>query len=122
MVTPRRSHPVAPLYHRPDSGYTNAEIDALIAGVGGGGPHDLDSHTDVDTTGVASGDVLTYDGADWVPQAPAAGVSSFIARTGAVVAVAGDYDAFYYTEAEVDALIASFVDGSGTATDRKSVV
>lgn len=30
-------------------------------------------------------------------------VDSFIGRTGAVVATAGDYDAFYYTEAEVDA-------------------
>ncbi len=35
------------------------------------------------------------------------GVTSFITRTGAVVAVAGDYDAFYYTEAEVDTKIAA---------------
>jgi hypothetical protein len=40
--------------------------------LGGGGPHSLDSHTDVDTTGVTAGDVLTYDGADWIAQAPAA--------------------------------------------------
>jgi len=31
---------------------------------------DLDSLTDVDTSGVTSGQVLTYDGSDWVPQTP----------------------------------------------------
>lgn len=34
------------------------------------------------------------------------GVTSFAARTGAVVATAGDYDAFYYTETEMDASLA----------------
>lgn len=35
-----------------------------------GGPITLDSLTDVDTTGLSPGDVLTYDGADWSPQPP----------------------------------------------------
>lgn len=37
----------------------------------------------------------------------AGAVSSVFGRTGAVIAASGDYDAFYYTEAEVDALLAA---------------
>jgi hypothetical protein len=45
-------------------------------GGGGGGAMELDDLTDVDTTGAASGDVLTFDGTDWVPQAPGGGGAS----------------------------------------------
>jgi len=34
---------------------------------GGGGAHGLGSHTDVDLTGLAAGDIIVYDGADWIP-------------------------------------------------------
>lgn len=61
----------------------------LTAGVGLDGGGDLSANrtfdlnaslndlNDVDTAGVASGDVLTYDGAQWEPATPAAGGSSF---------------------------------------------
>lgn len=42
----------------------------------GGGASALNDLTDVDTTGVATDDVLTYDGVEWVPQAPSATASS----------------------------------------------
>lgn len=44
----------------------------IAAGAGASALNDL---SDVDTTGQTSGDVLTYDGADWVPQAPAGGAA-----------------------------------------------
>lgn len=37
------------------------------------------------------------------------GVSSFNARTGTVVPAAGDYDAFYFTEAEIGSVATDFV-------------
>jgi hypothetical protein len=37
----------------------------------------LDDLNDVDTTGAASGDVLTYDGSDWAPAAPTGGGGTF---------------------------------------------
>lgn len=40
---------------------------------GAGSTPDLDDLGDVDTTGAVSGDVLTYDGADWVAAAPSGG-------------------------------------------------
>lgn len=46
--------------------------------------------------------------AHWDPYTSSAGVTSVFGRGGAVVAEAGDYDAFYYTEAEIDALIANY--------------
>ena len=39
----------------------------------GGGASALGDLTDVDTTGASAGDVLTYDGTGWEPQAPASG-------------------------------------------------
>lgn len=59
------------------------EIDIDAAGTGASGlkvtiigevvvtAQNLDELGDVDTTGVSTGDVLTYDGADWVPEPPA---------------------------------------------------
>lgn len=41
------------------------------------------------------------------------GVSSVFGRTAAVVALAGDYDAFYYTEAEIDAFLLLKADLAG---------
>lgn len=54
---------------------TTAYVDAAVTA--GGGANALDDLTDVDTTGVADGDVLTYDsGASaWVPAASAGGGS-----------------------------------------------
>ena len=43
----------------------------------------------------------------------AAGVTSFIGRDGVVLAVAGDYDAYYYTEAEIDAIVAAYLPLAG---------
>jgi hypothetical protein len=40
-------------------------------------------------------------------------VASFNSRTGVVVPAAGDYDAFYYTEAESDALFAAYLPLAG---------
>jgi len=42
------------------------------------------------------------------------GVTSFNSRTGAVVPAAGDYDAFYYTESEVDTALAGKSDTGHT--------
>ncbi len=107
--------------------YTQAQVDALIAALS------LDSLSDVVITAPVTGEVLRYNGASWVDAvlapldlsgwpANAAGVltndgagvltwgagggtvSSVFGRTGAVVATAGDYDAFYFTEAEVTTL------------------
>jgi hypothetical protein len=78
----------------------------------GGGAHDLDSHTDVNAPSPTDGQVLTWDNTagEWIAaDAGAATVSSVFGRTGAVVATAGDYDAFYYTESEIDALFAALV-------------
>lgn len=54
--------------------YSKAQVDAAVAG-GGGGASALGDLTDVDTTGVADGDVLAYDSVagGWVPEAPAGG-------------------------------------------------
>lgn len=43
------------------------------ATVGAGGATTLNGLTDVDTTGLTTGDVLTYDGAQWEPAAPTGG-------------------------------------------------
>ena len=59
------------------------------------GDYDLGELGDVDltTTPPSSGQVLSYDGANWVPQTTAsAPVDSVFGRTGAVVATEGDYD------------------------------
>lgn len=49
------------------------------------------------------------DGADIAPPSGGGGgVTSFATRTGDVVPTAGDYDAFYYTEGEVDALLGDY--------------
>lgn len=50
---------------------------------------ELNDLTDVDTTGVGTGDVLTFDGADWVPDTPTSGGSGawqLIEPNGSVVA------------------------------------
>lgn len=43
---------------------------------------DLDSLTGVDTSGVTSGQVLTYDGSDWVPQTPSSPIPMIMALGG----------------------------------------
>jgi hypothetical protein len=49
-------------------GIIEAELEALASS--GGVALSLDDLTDVDTSGVASGDVLTYSGTQWEPVAP----------------------------------------------------
>lgn len=50
------------------------------------------------------------------------GVSSVFGRTAAVVATAGDYDAFYYTEAEMDASLALYLPlAGGTLTGNLTI-
>jgi hypothetical protein len=59
------------------------------------GDYDLGELGDVDltTTPPSSGQVLSYDGTNWVPHTTAsAPVDSVFGRTGAVVATEGDYD------------------------------
>lgn len=59
------------------------------------GDYSLDLMGDVDlqTTAPAAGDLLSFDGTDWVPVAAStvSGVTSVFGRTGAVVAGEGDY-------------------------------
>jgi hypothetical protein len=60
---------------------TNAPITlnttALVfAQLSSGGANALDDLSDVDTTGAVTGDVLTFDGADWVPEAPTGGAGA----------------------------------------------
>ncbi|MEO8367819.1 MAG: hypothetical protein ABI806_01285 [Candidatus Solibacter sp.] len=45
----------------------------------------------VSATTPLTGQVITWDGAQWVPQSPALGVSSIFGRNGPVTAQAGDY-------------------------------
>lgn len=60
-----------------------AEAEIIVPG---GGVSDLDDLSDVDTTGQAAGDVLTYDGAEWVP----------VGFSGALVTKAADQTAADY--------------------------
>lgn len=55
------------------SGYINAPIEFGVTLSDGstGGAAALDDLTDVDTSGATTDDVLTFDGAGWIPQAPA---------------------------------------------------
>jgi hypothetical protein len=81
--------------------YTKSAVDALLVALTTG---DL-----TDWPADAAG-VLTNDGAGtltWEAAGGGGAVSSVFGRTGAVVATSGDYDAFYYTESEVDALISA---------------
>lgn len=53
--------------------------------------HTLASLTDVDMTGLASGDILVYDGAEWLPETASSGASiSWSARTSNYTASAND--------------------------------
>lgn len=83
---------------------------------GGGGASALDDLTDVVLSAPSNGQVLQYNGTNWVNAAVVGGVASVFGRTGAVVAVAGDYDAFYYTEAEVNSFLAGKSDTGHTHT------
>lgn len=85
---------------------------------GGGGATTLAGLTDVVLTAPANNEVLTYETASskWKNKPIPGGVSTVFGRAGAVVAVAGDYDAFYFTEAEVTALLAGKSDTSHTHT------
>jgi hypothetical protein len=67
-----------------DEGHLVAGVDKVLRWIddtgattelGGAGAAVLDDLTDVDTTGVADGDVLTYDsgGSEWLPVAPTGG-------------------------------------------------
>lgn len=58
----------------------------------------------------------TYESLLGLPVITPAPVDSVFGRTGVVVAAAGDYDAFYYTEAEVDTLLLGKSDTSHTHT------
>jgi hypothetical protein len=64
--------------------------------VGAEGDYDIGQLGDVDTTSAAptTGDVLQYDGTNWVPvdETVVAPVQSVHGRTGAVVSAEGDYD------------------------------
>lgn len=62
-----------------DGEYVLTVVGGVVTGLqveaGGGGSIDLDDLADVDLTGVADGDVLTFDSgsSEWVPEAPAGG-------------------------------------------------
>ena len=56
---------------RVNAGETGLEFVEAAAG----GATALGDLTDVDTTGASTGDVLTYDGTGWEPQAPASGAA-----------------------------------------------
>lgn len=59
--------------------FTGTDVEAALQelGAAGGGYPAMDDLTDVDTSGVADGDVLVYDsgGSEWVPAAPGGGVT-----------------------------------------------
>ena len=68
---------------RVNAGETGLEFVEAAAG----GATTLGDLTDVDTTGASTGDVLTYDGTGWEPQAPTAGVD-INAQTGTTYTLA----------------------------------
>jgi hypothetical protein len=86
-----------------DAGYiTLAQVPAApvtsVAGKTGIVTLALSDLTDVDTTGVAVGQVLEWDGSEFVPVTPSnAPVASVFGRTGAVVATSGDYNSTQIT-------------------------
>ena len=59
------------------------------------GDYTLSQIGTVSLTSPANGQVLEYNGTDWVNASIVSGVSSVFGRTGAVTAEAGDYSAFY---------------------------
>ena len=73
----------------------------------------LDDINDVDTTGVANGNVLTYDSgnSEWIASAPVGAVDSVNGATGTVVLDTDDINEgatnLYYTDARVDSVLAS---------------
>jgi hypothetical protein len=81
------------------SGVIFASDFILIGGEGGGGGTNipLDALDDVDISSPSDGQVLTYQSGIWINAAAAGGgsVSSVFGRTGAVISVSTDYEAFY---------------------------
>jgi hypothetical protein len=68
-----------------DAAVTQAELDAVV----------LNDLADVDTTGVASGDVLSYDGSDWVAAEPS------VSFRGALVKKSADQTGANFTAGDV---------------------
>jgi hypothetical protein len=64
--------------------------NVIAVTTGGGVATSLDDLTDVDTTGAAPGDVLTFDGTDWVPDPGGGGSVSLDSTVTDVFSIASD--------------------------------
>jgi hypothetical protein len=74
----------------PASGFSfKATLSAMVNFVGGN--IQFSSLGGISLTNPTNGQVLTFNGTNWVNQTPASAVSSVFGRTGAVVATEGDY-------------------------------
>jgi hypothetical protein len=105
-------YPSETLYPEDDTGDPCAEWS-------GGGATALDDLTDVDTTGVADGDVLTYDSAtgDWLPAAPTGGGGTLDGLTDVDTTGVADGDVLTYDSGAGEWVATAPTGGGSTAYD-----